>query len=229
MIHQINVIIHISAGTIALFLGIVILARHKGTRLHVKAGKIFIGLLGVVVFTGFTGWLFFRSNAFLLMLTILAGYNTYGGYRIIQLKMTKAKIVDQMISVFTLIIALSYCFWLMGSETSWMPAVIYPTVGALVLVTGYDIVKSVFVHEQLKRFWLYEHIYKLISAFSALFSAFSGTVLPNFKPYSQVGPSVLCMVLIIIFIFGQSRKRRRIVEGDLTAQQRKYEQSVVQL
>jgi hypothetical protein len=36
-----------------------------------------------------------------------------------------------------------------------------------------------------------------------------GTVLPNFKPYSQLGPSVLCLWLIVFFIQRQAVAYRK--------------------
>ena len=92
-------------------------------------------------------------------------------------------------------------------DTSWSPAVVYPTLSALWLVTAYDMVKYFWLHQRLRHWWLYEHIYKMISAFSALLSAFSGTVLPHLKPYSQIFPSVICVLLIGYFI----RQRYRMM------------------
>jgi hypothetical protein len=85
-------------------------------------------------------------------------------------------------------------------------------------VTVYDLLRNLFLYERMKSWWLYEHIYKMISSFSALFSAFAGTALPRFKPYSQVGPSAICMILVVVFIIGQWKKRNRLLKGNLTAQ-----------
>ena len=57
--------------------------------------------------------------------------------------------------------------------------------------------------------WLYEHIFKMIGAFTALLSAFSGTVFENYQPYSQFLPSVFGTLLQIGFIVYYIKKIRR--------------------
>lgn len=210
MIHKINLLTHIAAGTLALVVGIIVLFSAKGSKFHLRFGRYFVYLLVVVVSTGFLGWLFFRSNSFLLMLTILAGYNTYSGYRIVKLKQNRLSALEVFVPLLALAIGIFYLIWLMRSDTLWSPAVIYPTLSGLVLVTVYDLVKFFFLHRTISHWWLYEHIYKIISAFSAILSAFVGTVLPDFKPYSQIGPSTICILLIIGFIWKQVIKQSRI-------------------
>jgi hypothetical protein len=64
--------------------------------------------------------------------------------------------------------------------------------------TIYDLSKYLWLYPYLKKWWIYKYFHKMISAFSALLSAFVGTILPDFKPFSQLG-SVL-LLLIIWFI-----------------------------
>jgi hypothetical protein len=203
MTHSINLLIHITAGSLALIAGLIIIFSAKGTRKHIRIGQYFLYLLAIVVSSGFFGWLFFRSNPFLLMLTLLAGYNTYAGYRAVRLREMKSSVADMMIAFGAFFTGIFYMFWLMGSDTIWSPSVIYPTVSTLALVTLYDLGKHFLFYQQTKKWWLYEHIYKLLSSFSAIFSAFIGTVLPNFKPYSQIGPSTLVFFLTVFFIWKQ--------------------------
>lgn len=208
MTHQINIIFHVTAGVIALVLGTILIVRPKGDRFHRKWGMYYLWLLVIVVGSGFLGWLFFRSNHFLLMLTVLAGYNTWSGFNVVRRKERRAGKFELLIGAIALTIGVSYTVWLMTSDTVWAPSVIYSTVSTLALVTVYDLLKGIFFHEGLKRGWLYEHIYKMISSFSALLSAFVGTVLPAFKPWSQIGPSGLCMMIVVYFIIKEVVRRR---------------------
>ncbi|MDB5115703.1 MAG: hypothetical protein JWQ79_1195 [Mucilaginibacter sp.] len=48
--------------------------------------------------------------------------------------------------------------------------------------------------------WLYEHIVKMLGAFSGLLSAFSGTVFPQYQPYSQFILSILGTLITICFM-----------------------------
>jgi uncharacterized membrane protein len=213
MIHSVNIAVHVITATVALILGFVIIFTRKGSLNHSRLGKYFVILLSVVVLTGFLGWLFFRSNSFLLMLTLLAGYNGYSGYRAVQLRERRSSIRDVAIAFTTLSAGVLYMVWLNRSNATWNPSVVYPTLFGLILVTVYDLVKYFWVHSRIKGWWLYEHIYKILSAHSALFSAFCGTVFPDYKPYSQVGPGVLSIWLIVFFIFQQARKRSKLAQA----------------
>ena len=209
-LHALNLLIHVSCGTIALVIGFIALFNRNRLTIHKRFGKYFLRLLGVVVFTGFVGFLLFRSNSFLLMLTFLSGYVGYAGYRNIRLRERRSSMSDVFIAVGALGGGCLYLLSMQLSGGNWSPAVVYPTLGALVLVTMYDLVKHFWLHQHLKTWWLYEHIYKMVSAYSAIASAFVGTVLPNAKPYSQIGPSTLGIVFISYAIWQQARKKKAL-------------------
>ncbi len=203
MIHQINIIFHVTAGTIAMVLGAILIVGRKGDCTHRTWGIHYSRLLVVVVGTGFLGWLF--------LLTVLAGYNTWSGYNVVRRKEARAGRSELLITSSALATGITYMIWLMTSDAVWAPAVIYSTVSALALVTIYDLIKGVFLHRKLTGWWLYEHIYKMISSLSALLSAFAGTVLPSYKPWSQIGPGVLCIMVIVYFIGREAIKRKKTI------------------
>jgi hypothetical protein len=209
-LHTVNLTIHVLFGCLALVVGTLALLARKRVGRHTRLGRYFLYLLLVVVGTGLLGALFFRTNGFLLMLTMLSGYVGYAGYRTVQLREKRSASFDAGLALTMLVVSTVYIGWLRQSGLSWSPTVVYSTWSALVLVSGYDLLKHFWWHERLKGAWLYEHIYKMISAYSALLSAFVGTLLPQFKPYSQVGPSAFCLLLIGYQIWRQSRKRRRL-------------------
>ncbi|WKN44480.1 hypothetical protein [Tunicatimonas pelagia] len=207
MIHQFNILIHVVAGTLGLLVGIFVLIAPKATSTHVRWGRYFLYLLSVVVITGFLGWLFFRSDPFLFLLTLLAGYNGYTGWRAVRLKEKRATIIDFTIAILALVLGFSFLVFLYIAEDNWNPNLVYSAVGALGLVTIYDISKYLWLHAYLKKGWIYEHIYKIISPFGALLSAFMGNVLPAYQPYSQMLPNVLCWLLILVMIWRQVLKQ----------------------
>lgn len=209
MIHQFNIVVHVVAGTLALFLGLAALFAPKISLRHKRLGRYFLFLLSVVVASGFIGWLLFRSNPFLLMLTLLSGYTGYAGWRAVRLKEQRSAKVDVLVALVVLSAGLLFLIFLKRDDASWNPVVIYSTLGALGMVTLYDIVKFFWLFPYIKKWWLYEHIYKMISAFSAILSAFIGTLLPGFKPFSQIGPSSLCVLLIVVLIWREVLKRKR--------------------
>lgn len=209
MIHQVNIIIHVVAGVTAMLVGALALLVAKRSHLHIRLGRLFLKLLSVVVVSGFVGWLFFRSTNFLLMLTLLSGYVGYAGWRTIRLKEKRTANYDALVAIVALSLGILFLTELKKQDGNWNPVVIYSTLSALALVTVYDLLKHFWLHSWLKTWWIYEHIYKMISAFSATLAAFTGTVLPDYKPYSQILPSTFSMILIVVMIFRQASAQKR--------------------
>ncbi|GAB3899590.1 DUF2306 domain-containing protein [Larkinella knui] len=209
-LHTLNILTHIALGTLGLFLGMLALWFQNKARQHRRFGRYFLYALTVVVATAFIGILFFRSNPFLLLLTLLGGYVGYSGYRAVRLREQKSSLWDVSISVLVVMAGGQYLRLIQEGESTWSPAVVYPTLSALVLVAGYDLIKHFWLYKRLRMWWLYEHIYKMLSAYSAILSAFSGTAFPQFKPYSQILPSALCMSAIVYFIRARIRSRRLV-------------------
>jgi hypothetical protein len=54
--------------------------------------------------------------------------------------------------------------------------------------------------------WFYEHLVKMIGAYTAVVSAFSGTVFVRWQPYSQMAPSLFGTLAIIGFVIYHRRK-----------------------
>ena len=79
ILHKTNISIHVSLGTLAMLLGLVILFQKKSGRTHRKLGQWFLGLLSGVIVTALLGFFLFNANQFLLVLTLVAGYNGYSG------------------------------------------------------------------------------------------------------------------------------------------------------
>ncbi|MBN8822444.1 MAG: hypothetical protein J0I82_10485 [Spirosoma sp.] len=207
MLHTLNLFTHVGFGTLALGIGLITLFYQNQPKHHIRYGRYFLYCLSIVVGTAAIGIVFFRSNPFLLMLTLLGGYVGYSGYRAVQLRERKRTLPDSLLTIGVLVAGGLYARSMQLAGGNWSPTVVYSTLSALGLVGGYDLLKYVWLHERLKTWWLYEHIYKMLSAYSAILSAFAGTVLPNYKPYSQILPSVLCVSAIIYFIWQRARNR----------------------
>src|ERR1044071_3094225 len=104
MFHIINIGIHVAAGTLGLIVGFfAMFSLARGAR-HKRIGRVFLYLLTIVVATGFVGWLLFRSNAFLLILTVLSGYLGFAGFRNIRLKEKRSSVLDLAASIVALTI-----------------------------------------------------------------------------------------------------------------------------
>ena len=208
-LHTVNIFVHVIFGTIGLIIGLVALFYQNSPQRHIRYGRYFVYILTVVVATAFIGILLFRSNSFLLMLTLLGGYVGYSGYRAVRLRERKRSVVDVLLAISVLTAGGLYLRSMQLAGGNWSPAVVYPTLSALTLVAGYDLVKHFWLSHRLRTWWLYEHIYKMMSAYNAIVSAFAGTVLPQFKPYGQILPTVVCLNIIAYFIWKRAGGRRK--------------------
>jgi len=208
-LHYTNIITHVITGSIALLIGLYILLTKKGTKYHVKTGRVFLIFTTVVVFTGVLGVLAFGRNFYLLVLTALSGYNAYSGFRIVKLKSNKPKWIDIFVALLCLCSGIYFLYYIKSIGYFWAAGIIYATVGALFAIIGYDLVRYVIPKEKYQKLWLYEHIYKMIAAFTALLAAAVGTIFADYKPYSQFLPSIIGTLLAIGFIVYFYRKNRR--------------------
>lgn len=205
-LHLANLFLHVIAGSVALLTGFAAIFVRKGFGKHVLFGRYFEWMIVIVIITGLFGVIIFNRNNFLLVITLLSGYNCFSGIRSLKLHGQKPKPIDYIIPFLIIISAIYYLYYLNASGLYWSPVIIYSTLGALFLVTGYDLSKVFFSESFLKKAVMYEHAYKMISALSAISSAFSGTVFPDYKPYSQFLPSVAGMIYIIITFILLSKK-----------------------
>jgi uncharacterized membrane protein len=211
--HTANIVTHVAAGSLALLCGVVALLTPKGGRGHRRSGRIFLYLLAAVVMTGLVGVFIFKRNTFLLVITLLSAYLGYSGFRIVKQKNNRPHVVDIAAAIITLMAAMYFLYYLGRIGMMWSPVVIYSTVGYLILVIAYDLARYLIPARYYRNGWLYEHIVKMVSAFSGLLSAFSGTVFPQFQPYSQILPSVLGTAIYIGFMIYCYRSRSYTVDG----------------
>ncbi|MDN5212895.1 hypothetical protein QQ020_12590 [Fulvivirgaceae bacterium BMA12] len=199
-LHYTNIVTHVIAGSIALVLGVLALTTRKGGKKHTRVGKLFLFFLTVVILTGLIGVFVFGRNIFLLVITVLSGYFGFSGYRTLQTKSNRPKVIDVSAAVIALITVFYFLYYFKSIGMIWSPIIIYSTVGTLLLVVAYDFIRYLLPEKGYKSLWLYEHIFKMIGAFSALLSAFTGTVFKDYQPYSQFLPSVFGTLLQIGFI-----------------------------
>ena len=207
IIHSINIVIHIAAGTIALLLGLAALLAKKGFQRHKKTGMLFLFFLAIVIISGLIGVFAFGRNTFLLVITVLSAYQGFSGYRALQTKSNEPKLLDIIVAVVSAISVFYFLYYFKSIGMIWSPVIIYSTVGALLLLVSYDFARYFIPKPKYRNLWLYEHIYKMIGAFTALLAAFAGTVFAKYQPLSQILPSAFGMLLQIGFIAYYARKK----------------------
>lgn len=210
VLHKINIAVHITAGSSALIIGLAAIIVSKGKRIHRFTGRLFLILMSVVILTGLIGVFVFGRNTFLLVITVLSGYMAFSGYRAIKAKSNTPKLIDIVLCLLSLTSVLYFLYYFNSIGMIWSPVIVYSTVGYLFLMITYDLGRYFIPAKKYANLWLYEHILKMVSAFSGLLSAFSGTVFPQYQPYSQFIPSILGTLIAIGFMINVAGKRKYI-------------------
>ena len=207
--HKANIFAHVASGLIALLLGVIALTAPKGGKAHRKSGRLFLYFLTLVVATGLFGVLIFEVNQFLLVITVLSGYNAYSGMRVLKNKTNKINRQDILAALFAVSTGIYFLFYIKSIGMIWSPVIIYATLGALFLIILYDLLRYLIPADQYGNLWLYEHIYKMVSAFTALLAAATGTAFDAYQPHSQYLPSLFGTLLAIGFIAYFYRKNEQ--------------------
>ena len=207
-LHSLNIIIHVLAGVVGLVTGFLAIGTRKGGKNHIKSGRIFLKIITVVILTGLIGVFVFHRNTFLLVITLLSGYTAFSGIRALRLHGNKPVCADYIIPILVLSSGIYYLYYIKSIGLFWQPVIIYSTLGALAFVTVYDLLKFFIPVSVLQKLYVHEHVYKMTSSLIALVSAFTGTVLPQFKPYSQILPTVVGFVYIIVIFILMAKKNR---------------------
>lgn len=199
LLHQSNITLHVLSSLVALALATYNIINRKGGSQHKRTGRIFLKVMIVVLVTAIAGTLYFNFRAFLGVLTLLVCYNSFSGFRTLRIKDSGPVALDGVVSVIGLIAGIAFIFFIRSVKLPWSPVLIYSTLSSLFLVCTYDLLRFSFRRRWFRDLWLYEHIYKFISCFGALLSAFMGTVAVRWQPYSQIMPSVLATAMIVFF------------------------------
>jgi hypothetical protein len=218
LLHKVNIAIHVIAGSSALIIGIIALVSRKGRKLHRLVGRLFLYLMAVVILTGLIGVFVFGRNTFLLVITVLSGYMAFSGYRTIKTKSNKPNAIDIVASFSAVIVVSYFLYYFKSNGMIWSPVIIYSTVGYLFMIETYDLTRYFIPAKTYSHLWIHEHVLKMVSAFSGLLAAFSGTVLQQYQPYSQVIPSVLGTFIAIGFMVYVGRKKGFINGSKLKSQ-----------
>ena len=196
VLHHINIVVHVTAGVIALLVGMVSFASEKGSTRHAYAGRIFLSLMSLVLITAAVGVIFFRDRPFLALLTIQSFYMAASGYRATWYQEKGPGRVD-----LALVLVLFGCagIFLAGFQNAsivWSRSIVYYTLAVLLSVGCYDLLRIGSVLRW-KNAWIPEHFLKMTMAYGALFSAGLGTVLPDLGAYTQILPSIVATFLLL--------------------------------
>jgi hypothetical protein len=204
--HVANIVLH---GTLALCLGLVAIVSSKGLRLHRRAGRLFVYAYCVVVATAIIGIFVFEFRSFLLVVTILSLYDVFAGYRALQLRGRRPTSLDTAVSIIAFFTPWIFVVAMHYLHQPWSPVLTWSILGGLILISTYDLARNVLPTRWLQKVWVQEHLYKMMSAYIAITSAFAGTVFPSFMPWAAVLPSAVGFAVIAGFLIAGPRAWRR--------------------
>jgi len=213
-LHQANIAVHIGAGIIGLLVGILPYASQKGGKLHRQSGTIFLFLMWIVVLTALNGVFFFRSQSFLTVVSFQSFYYIFSGYRVTKVRDEGYKPIDLAVQLLVLGVVGWFCANLSSLGYLWNKGIVLYMLAYLGGMAGFDLLRYLFPNWiNMQKFWLYEHIYKLTSAWAALGSAGAGTVLVAFEPWNQIIPAVIgtwWLVFCLVY-FPRMQKRKQVL------------------
>ncbi len=205
-IHLLNVYVHVAAGSIGIVVGLVLLARDKGTAWHRAAGRAFAALASVVCVTAWLGTAFFRFIPIFAVLSLLVPYCLFSGWHVIYTRERGPNWVDALLIglAFAGSVVLVPVLLAAPYESGSNPIVAMATLGALGAVVVYDAARWLLPVRWHAQSWRYEHIYKIVSTLSGMASAAAGNAFQNL--WAQLMPSVAGMLVIGVCMWREYRR-----------------------
>ncbi|MDB5472573.1 MAG: hypothetical protein JWR84_4133 [Caulobacter sp.] len=208
--------LHITTGLAAVAAGLAPILARKGSRLHRLSGRLFVGLMTTLLICA---WIMtaLRFNAYFAALSATATLTLFSGVRVLGRKRPdldpadRAKPIDWIVTLAVISVGLWVLLLIVTGRTGGKTVVSAALVYAALTYGGWDLWR--FSRPTAWPFfpdlWTYEHLVKMLSAYGAVMSAFSGnflTVLP--APWSQLWPTVVFQPLALIWVVALARRRR---------------------
>ncbi len=219
---RIFLIVHISAGTIALIAGPLAMLTKKGGRQHRAWGNVYsYGMC--IVFVTAVYLSVFKEIPFLLMIAFFSFYLVVSGYRALSYKKLhkgqRVAIGDWIFSVASFLFSLALVGWgiykiLVAGDAFGVVGIALGGLGCRLIYTG---IKAFLVRPTDKKYWLYKHVTSMGGAYIATFTAFAVvnvTFLPG--PVTWILPTLVGTFFIVRWKRNyQSSLQKRSVEKKL--------------
>jgi uncharacterized membrane protein len=208
MIFQPTLALHIICGLFAVVAGLLPIVTRKGSRLHRASGWIFTSLMGVMLACA---WVMtaLHFNAYFAALTATATITVFSGVRVLKRKRPdlhradRARAIDWILTLAVVGVGLWVLVLILLGRAGPNAAVSAALVYGALTYGGWDLWRFLRPTDWpfSRNLWTYEHLVKMLSAYGAVMSAFSGnflTFLPT--PWSQLWPTLFFQPLAVIWV-----------------------------
>ena len=209
--------LHISCGLAAVVVGLAPVLTRKGSRLHRLSGRVFAALMTTLLACA---WLMtvLHFSPYFLALSATATMALFSGLRVLGRKRPdlrradRAKPLDWIVTLGVVGIGLWVLVLVVTGQTGDLAAVSTALAYGALVYGGWDLWRFARPTDWpfSPNLWNYEHLTKMLGAYGAVLSAFSGNFL-NFlpTPWSQLWPTILFQTLTMIWIAVLIIRRRR--------------------
>ena len=198
--NEINIVVHIAVGAGGLVCGLWPLLSKKGGSIHRRSGSIFVVMAGIVLATAITADIFLDVPMALIAVTLSASYQYVSSLRSLALRNSCPSTADTMLAL----VALLGCAWIVLSKgagtASWTPAIAYSTAAYVACIALYDLSRPLWAAYWMRRVRPLDHGLKMTGCYFAMLSSGAGNLLKHAQPWSQIIPSSLGIIVMVIFL-----------------------------
>lgn len=212
-----TLILHITCGLAASVIGLAPIFAPKGSRLHRLSGQLFAGLMTTLLACA---WLMtaLHFSPYFLALSATATMTLFSGVRVLRRKRPdlrredRARPLDWIVTLGVVGVGVWVLVLVVTGQTGDLAAVSSALAYGALVYGGWDLWRFARPTDWpfSPNLWNYEHLTKMLGAYGAVLSAFSGnfvTLVP--APWSQLWPSFLFQTVTLIWIAVLIVRRRR--------------------
>lgn len=207
--------VHVAAGLCVVAVGWVPILARKGSRWHRLSGRAFAGLMSVLLAAA---WVMtaLRFTPYFAALSAMASLALFSGVRVLRRKRPdlrasdRARPLDWIATLAVVGLALVVLVLLLTGRSGGPAPVVASLAASGLVYGGWDLWRFARPTDPpfSPNLWTYEHLVKMLGAYGAALSAFSGnflTFLP--APWSQLWPTLVFQSLAVVWIAALAKRR----------------------
>lgn len=219
-IYPLLLAVHIATGLGAVAIGIAPILTRKGSRAHRLSGRVFSVCMAILLAAAWA-MTALKMNSYLLALSASASLTLFSGLRVLGRKRPdlrradRAQALDWLVTLGIAGVGLLVLWQVLTGRNVGPTAISVALVYSALGMSGWDVWRFLRPTDWpfSPELWRYEHLWKMLGAYGAVLSAFSGNFLRFVPaPWSALWPTLLIQTVTLIWIAALViQKRRRVV------------------